>query len=261
MTHFYFNQSSTDAVTSLLKKYEGYPTDLIRQMEFVVVDDATPLEYPIPNYSLNITWLRINEDIRWHQTGARNLGVTYAKSDKIIMTDIDHEFPPETLQYLLDAPHPGRCIYKFARMDDYTQRPMKRPANIFFLSRARFMRHFGYDEEYAGNYGHEDYQILRYHKYHGSKIRDLPAKYFCRRRALDLEKAYHSLEREGSHNMLLVNRKKQEMAVFGAEHGHSRIFLNCTWKLVYQNSLEAPIQPVRRYWRYFARLRRLIGTW
>lgn len=258
---FYCNQSSIEPVVSLLKKYETYPADLTQQIEFVIVDDGSPIDYEIPQYSLNITWLRINEDIQWNQCGARNFGVTYAKSDKIIMTDIDHEFPPHTLQYLIDLPHPGRRIYKFFRIDNENQSPMRRHANTFFLSRARFMRHFGYDEEFAGNYGDEDYQLTRHHRYHGAKICDLPEKYLCYKRVLDLKNSYHSLIRDRSKNILLVERKKREMALFGAEHGHSRLFLNFTWTIMYRNHTDVPVQPIRRYWRFFWRLRRLFATW
>lgn len=259
VTHFYFNQASIDTVTNLLKKYESYPIDLIKQIEFVIVDDASTIEYEAPKYSLNITWLRINEDLPWNHTGARNLGVVYAKSDKVVITDIDHEFPAETLQYLVDAPHPGQRIYKFARIDNATQTFMRRHEATFFLSRGRFLRHFGYDEEFAGHYGHTDYQLFRYHKYHGSKLCNLPQRYLCRKRIIDSEKSYHSLARDDwSYNHLLIKRKKQEMDVYGAEHGKSRIFLNFTWQLIYQNSLEPPIQPVQRYWRYFWWFRRLV---
>ena len=89
VTHFYCNQGNMDSVESLLKEYESYPDDIKDAVEFVIVDDCSPLEYDVKDYDLNFTWLRITTDIQWNQAGSRNLGVTYAKSDKIIITDLD----------------------------------------------------------------------------------------------------------------------------------------------------------------------------
>lgn len=37
----------------------------------------------------------------------RNLEVTYAPSDKVLMTDLDHEFPEETLRYMVRSGYCG----------------------------------------------------------------------------------------------------------------------------------------------------------
>lgn len=93
VTHFYCNQKKIDAVTELLKQYEQYPSELLDRIEFVIIDDCSPIEYEIPDINLNFRWLRITTDIQWNQGGARNLGVTFAKSDKILLSDLDHAFP------------------------------------------------------------------------------------------------------------------------------------------------------------------------
>ncbi len=259
VANFYCNQLSIDMVTDLLRKYEGYPRDLLNHVEFIIVDDGSPLKYKIPQFSLNVTWLCINEDIKWNHAGAKNLGVVYAKSDKIIITDIDHDFPPETLQYLVDGPHPGRYIYKFPRRDAKNYEKIISHANTFFMSRARFMRHYGYDEEFAGHYGHEEYQFLRHHKYHGTKIRCLPEKYHCFHRVVDRDHSYHSLVRDLTYNESIVQRKRKEMQLFGVEQSQSRIFLNFTWQILYQNRLEPLVPPLHRSWYFFGWLRRLSG--
>lgn len=174
VTHFYSNQNNMDSVFSLLRLYEKLPEYMRTAVEFVVVDDGSPIEYDVGEYDLNIKWLK--EDIRWSQAGARNLGVTYAKSDKILITDLDHELPETTFRYMINCRNPGRNFYKIYR-ESRVDGAMKRGKvcnigdlyyghpNTFFMSRAQFMRFFGYDEEFAGNYGAEDFRFVKYQKY------------------------------------------------------------------------------------------------
>jgi glycosyltransferase involved in cell wall biosynthesis len=259
ITHFYCNQQSIDSVLSLLSHYQSYPSDLLDAIEFVIVDDGSPISYQLPDFNLNLTWLRIDKDIQWNQAGARNLGVTYAKSDKIVMTDLDHQFPEQTLRYMVDAHNPGRNFYKVYRQEPGSNHIYKGHSNLFFMSRARFMRHHGYDEEYAGNYGAEDYRFVKYHKYHGSRQKYLPKKYLCFERDLDRNKAYHSLNRDLSANTPVDERKKQEIALFGAEYGHSRMFLNFTWTIVASHKRQPGVPALKTWWRPLWWFRYLCG--
>lgn len=131
ITHFYCNQTNIDSVTELLRHYEQYDPALLDVIEFVIVDDGSPVEYEIPQLNLNITWLRINEDIQWNQAGARNLGVTYAKSDRIVLSDLDHIFPPETLHYMAYRRHPGRS---FLKCTEPMSRASGRPATLIYFT-------------------------------------------------------------------------------------------------------------------------------
>ncbi|WP_353613185.1 glycosyltransferase family A protein [Mangrovibacter phragmitis] len=249
ITHFYCNQNSIDSVVSLLREYEKFPADIIDAIEFVIVDDGSPLEYQIPTLNLNYRWLKITTDIQWNQGGARNLAVTYAKSDKILMTDLDHACPAETLRYLIKTSNPGRKFYKLRRKDVHGK-IYNGHSNIFFMSRARFLRFYGYDEEYCGHYGAEDYRFVKFQKYHGSKQSYLPSSVWCYSRELDREGAYHSLKRDLSFNTPVDKRKQNECELFGAEYGHSRIFLNFEWKVLSSGTRQPSALPViRRYWK------------
>ena len=106
ITHFYLDQKNPDTVVELFRKYESYSSDLLDEVQFVVVNDCSKLEFEIPDFNLNILWLNILDDIPWNQGGARNLGVTYARSDKVLLTDIDLEFPEQTLDYMRRARNP-----------------------------------------------------------------------------------------------------------------------------------------------------------
>ena len=249
ITHFYCNQKSIDSITTLLKQYESYPADILDRTEFIIVDDCSPLKYDVPELDLNFRWLRVTTDIPWNQGGARNLGVTFAKSDKILMSDLDHAFPPETLAYLANHPNPGRNFYKMWR-----KRPdgslYKGHANLFFMSRARFLRFYGYDEEFSGNYGAEDYRFVKFQKYQGSRQSYLPKKVWCYERTLDRQESYHSLTRDLSANTPVDLRKKQECSLYGKEYGHSRLFLNFDWVTLAQGVRRpAALPALRRYWR------------
>lgn len=249
VTHFYCNQKTIDSVTDLLRQYERYPESILDRVEFIIVDDCSPINYEIPQLNLNYRWLRITNNIPWNQGGARNLGVMYAKSDKILMSDLDHAFPAETLAYLASRPNPGRCFYKLRRKSP-EGKLYPGHANLFFMSRARFLRFYGYDEEYCGNYGAEDYRFVKFHKYHGSRQCYLPAKAWCYERELNREDSYHSLERDLTANTPLDLRKKNECSTFGPEYGHSRMFLNFNWITLGQGTRRPSDLPrIRSYWR------------
>ncbi|SFM96378.1 Glycosyl transferase family 2 [Izhakiella capsodis] len=249
ITHFYCNQGNIDSVLSLLRLYESYPEDILNSTHFVIVDDCSNIHYEVPEFKLNLTWLRIDDDIAWNQGGARNLGVTYAKSDKILITDLDHHLPPETFSYLIRHKNPDRKFYKIYRNDAETGKRIKGHSNLFFMSRARFFRHFGYDEEFCGHYGAEDYRFVKYHKYHGSVQRYLPRHIRCNIRNIDRENSYHSLQRDLSFNTPVDLKKANEISTYGAERGHSRNFLNFKWHTVAVfNRPDTPPKP-RRLWR------------
>ncbi len=258
VTHFYFNQQDASAVMDLLRRYEAYRADLLDRIQFVIVDDGSPVAYEIPDFDLNITWLKITDAIDWNQGGSRNLGVLYAKSDKVLTVDLDHEFPEATLAYMARMKECGRNMYRIYRTDPDTGQRIKKHPNTFLMSRARFMRLFGYDEEFAGHYGSEDYRFVKLHKYHGTRFVYLNKKYTCfHRQDIDRDRSYHSLERDLSFNTPIDLRKKRETLTYGKDAGYSRIFLNFNWKILKDHSRKtrAARQPDRLwkhiwYWRW-----------
>lgn len=243
ITHFYLDQKSPAVVLNLLQRYERYSPEVLDRMRFVVVDDCSPLRFPLPDLDLNLTWLRIVDDIPWNQGGARNLGVVFAASDKVLLTDIDHEFPEATLDKMLRMPECGRNFYKIYRTDPATGKMRKGHSNTFLMSRARFLRLYGYDEEFCGHYGAEDYRFVKFQKYHGSRQCYLPKKYRCIPRSdIDRNDAYHGLQRDLSHNTPIDARKTYEMKQYGGDAGHSRMFLRFRWEVLLDRSRDARIQ-------------------
>ncbi|MDD5175928.1 MAG: glycosyltransferase family A protein [Sterolibacterium sp.] len=239
ITHYYLNQNRTETITALLEAYAAYAPDLLDRIHFVVVDDGSPLKLTPPKLDLNLTWLRIREDIRWNQGGARNLGATYAKSDNVLLTDLDLHFPEPTLRALVDAKPCGKNIFKFMERDRATGQLRKGHPNTFFLSRARFLRFYGYDEEFTGNYGAEDFRFVKFQKAQGSRQRYFDRRYtYFVRTEIDRKTAYHSLKRDLSQNTPLDSRKRFENECYGHECGHSRMFLDFTWDILCQSRRE-----------------------
>ncbi|WP_211236847.1 glycosyltransferase family A protein [Chitinimonas koreensis] len=259
VTHFYCNQKSTDSVMAMLARYARMRPDILDRVHFVVVDDGSPVEYEIPDFGLNLTWLKVDRDIRWNQGGARNLGVTYARADKVVLTDLDHEFPEETFERLLARRPCGKRLYRFWRQDGQGGWQKGHP-NIFFLSRARFMEHFGYDEEFAGHYGAEDIRFVKYQKAMGTLHYHLPRRYWCyERQDIDRGRAYHSLGRDLSFNTPVDSRKRQELDEYGHGAGHSRSFLGFSWTTLREDwrTVERPRRPDQR-WKWRQLLRQLM---
>ncbi|WP_148417379.1 glycosyltransferase family A protein [Helicobacter pullorum] len=248
VTHFYCDQDNIDSVISLLREYESYDPNLLDIVMFVIVDDGSPIAYEIPKFNLNLRWIKINENIPWNQSGARNLGVTYAKSDNIVMTDLDHKIYENTLWYMANHKPCGRNFYKIKYVDSN-----KGHSNTFFMSRARFMRFFGYDEEFSGHYGAEDFRFVKFHKAHGSRQMYLPDKYRVERnrKEINRETSYHSLVRDLTHCTPVDLRKKLENRYFGNEQGHSRIFLNFTWRFLSEQRRNNIPQPKPKKWWYY----------
>jgi len=261
ITHFYLDQKNPDTVVELFRKYESYSSDLLDEVQFVVVNDCSKLEFEIPDFNLNILWLNILDDIPWNQGGARNLGVTYARSDKVLLTDIDLEFPEQTLDYMRRARNPRNTFYK-VRSNKSGVICNGHP-NVFFMSRARFFRFYGYDEEFSGGHGGEDFRFVKIQKYHGSWQRHLPSKYFCYKRneRLDLENSYHSLSRDHERNTPIDERKAKEILCWGEGAGHSRLFLNFNWEIKKENIREVKVnQKSDRLWKHLGSVLNRVGS-
>ncbi len=259
VTHFYLNQAGSRSVVDLLKRYAAYDPALLDQIHFVVVDDGSPLRLEPPELPLNLTWLRVRQDIPWNQAGARNLGALYARCDKLLISDLDHEFPEEVLRRLAARGSCGKRIYKFWRRGEHGGFYKCHP-NTFFLSRGRYFELYGYDEEFAGAYGAEDVRFMKYQKAHGSLATYLSKRYWCLERTdIDRKNAYHSLSRDHSVNTPVDFRKRLELEWYGPAAGHSRTFLNFEWDLLAQRWREVrPQWPLRRWWKRLAPFRQVL---
>lgn len=225
----YFDRPDHSVVVERLGHYAGLSSAVLDRLQFVLVDDASPSPPSIPSdLQLNLLVLRVAQNIPWNQPGARNLGVTFARSDKVLMTDLDHQLDEGTLARLIEHSGPGRTIYKFRRVDQDGRETKPHP-NTFFMSRGRFLALYGYDEDFCGHYGHDDTTFLKWQKANGSTVKFLGTGYGCARASGADE---HGLERDASHNDALARSKERAWSDHGLDAGHSRRFLSFDFEVV-----------------------------
>ncbi len=221
----------------------------MQHIQFVIVDDGSPIDYEIPKFDLNLTWIKIDRDIRWNQSGAKNLCMLYARSNNVVISDVDHIFPEHTLAWLSKRNIKHKRFYKVYRKRD-DGKIIKGHSNLFYLSRARWFELFGMDEEFAGAYGAEDFRFVKNFKNHGTIQSYIPKEYYCQIRDLDRDKSYHTLVRDLSFNTGVDTRKRMEADYFGADYGHSKSMFNYTWHILadYEYSI-TPLPKLDRMWR------------
>jgi len=249
ITHFFCDEpEKIESIETLLENFASYPADILDRTHFVIVDDGSPIDYEPRHFGLNLTWLRITDDIPWNNPGARNLGVTYAKSENIVISDTDHDLPPETMRYLIGRPDCRKSFYKFKRLN-HSGELQNAHANMFFMARSRFMKFFGYDEEFCGHYAHDDMWFVKFQKWNGSIQRHTPDRYHARRRKVDGLKHNHSLVRNLKTNEALYQRKRKEIDKFGNALSHSRTFLDFKWDLSLFHQRPAPKPQTRPLWK------------
>lgn len=233
----FFNQENTEALDNLLEHYASYDPLLLAKIEFVVVDDCSPLPVTIAKeLRLNYQILRIKTDLSWNQAGARNLGVTYASAPKLIITDCDHIFPEALLRKIIRSRLPKRTLFKFRRCDE-NQNRINSAFNIFYTSKLVFFSTLGYDEEFCGNYGHEDSMFRYFQKRVGNRICSFSWNIKISTPIINREKSYHSLTRDTRINEKLLQEKCELLKEVDFFKAHSRKFLNFEYQKVAENFL------------------------
>jgi hypothetical protein len=150
--------------------WAAYPAALRARLHVIVVDDCSPKAERPSRKSVTVSGLasfrmfRLLEKKRWNWLACRNLGAKVATTDWLLLTDIDHVLPVDTLGAIVDgAPLSKTDVYRFARVDaphpwPYALdacRPYKMHNDSWLMTRALFFdpRVFGYDERLSGLYG------------------------------------------------------------------------------------------------------------
>lgn len=138
-----------------LHHWRNYDRKIQKHMRAIIVDDGSPVaparadsEAPC---ALEI--YRIVEDIRWNQDACRNIGVHEAKTEWILMTDMDHLIPEETMDFIMYESLDPKMVYKFSRVSEPEMEPYKPHPNSWLMTRDMFAAIGGYDERLAGWYG------------------------------------------------------------------------------------------------------------
>lgn len=149
--------------------WASYPAGLRSRLHVVVVDDCSPKGLRPGRKAVSIDGLgsfriyRLLEHKRWNWLACRNLGAKQATTDWILLTDMDHALPVETLRRLLEDPLDEKNAYRFSRVDAprpwpyaLSECPRYKPHNdTWLMTKALFFSPgvFGYDERLSGCYG------------------------------------------------------------------------------------------------------------
>lgn len=144
MTILYLYYNQPEAIQFLeAQEYEG--------INFLFVDDGSkePLKTDLGNV------IRIDKDIPWNMSQANNIGLKSLAPDEIVVRmDIDHYFTLEELKQLSDIKPKKNEVIHFKR------HPLKTPPNIFMARVGDLLDAGGYDEDFCGNYGYEDKELM-----------------------------------------------------------------------------------------------------
>lgn len=215
----------------LLDTYSAYNESILKHIHFIFVDDCSPEPITIPeNYNLNYTLVRITSDIPWNQGGARNLGVHVAKSSKIVVTDLDHIFPESVFHDLVFRAQPS-FLYMFNRIRNEKQ--IAPHFNTFFTSKSIYYKSLGVDEEFCGNYGHEDVFFVDMQRALGTKLLRFKTHTITSIEHKNTDDAHHSLIRDLEITKPLYDKKKSILKTsrdpFDA---HSRLHLHFDWEII-----------------------------
>lgn len=120
----------------------------------IVVDDGSKDDPAVAeDIGVDLVLYRMLVDVRWNQDACRNLGAHLARTEWILMTDMDHLVPEQTLSHILAHPLNEDTVYTFDRVMAPRLSPCRPHPNSWLMTRSMYDRIGGYDERFAGFYG------------------------------------------------------------------------------------------------------------
>ena len=238
IVQFYIENDEFNPLMELINIYKNYHQTIIEQIHFVFIDDHSPIKIEIPkDIILNYTLVRIKDEIPWNQAGARNLGVHFAKSDKIILADLDIVFPENLLDNLINFRIPRDFIFKFNTISGLKE--VEPHFNVFYTTKEVFMKSNGVDEEFSGKYGYEDVFFYFLQKALGTKFyRYTFSNIVHREHKNSSERQHNRLVRDLEDNKVLNDEKMELMkSSSNPMDARSSLFLNFDWEVLQENLL------------------------
>lgn len=143
-------------LTFQLGIFKSYSPEVLNRCEIILVDDCSPT-YPAREVVsetgfADFRLFRLALDKPWNQDAARNIGAFEARGEYLLLTDIDHVIPEETLKGLM-ALNNQRTVYTLARKAHFSETVIASHVNSYFMAKTLYWSIGGYDEEFWGTYG------------------------------------------------------------------------------------------------------------
>lgn len=134
------------------------------ELTVIIVDDCgdPPASVgPLVDHCKDVQLYRITEDKPWNQPGARNLGMHHARG-WCVMLDPDMVIQPQMIARFMKAAgkYPRGHVTKFALKHHSNGSIDMTSPNTYLIHAADFHLCGGYDEDFAGNKGWSDVQLL-----------------------------------------------------------------------------------------------------
>lgn len=136
-------------------EWRRLPLWVARETEAVICDDASVNEafYPYQYDGPRVRIFRIPPPhVKWSHRCATNIAVRHAAYEWLLLTDIDHVVPSETLQTLIGAKLRHDQVYTFARRNTRGAAIKPHP-DSWLIHRTMWTKLGGWDERYRGYYG------------------------------------------------------------------------------------------------------------
>ena len=136
--------------------FKSYSPEVLNRCEIILVDDCSPT-YPAREVVRetdhpDVRMFRVAFDKPWNQDAARNIGAFEARGEYLLLTDIDHVIPEETLKDLMTL-EDERTVYTLARKAHFSETVIASHVNSYVMARTLYWSIGGYDEEFWGTYG------------------------------------------------------------------------------------------------------------
>jgi hypothetical protein len=160
---YYNNEPALERQMTL---WSSYPEPMRRKIRFIIIDDGSRDCIKLaPAAPMNLCIARITKDIRWNQPGARNLAMALADTEWMYLSDLDHFLPVESCQRLLDIEKQPDIVYYFRERSESGEETGVH-ISCFCINKFTFWNLGGYDEDFCGHYGWDDfifYDLVKKH--------------------------------------------------------------------------------------------------
>lgn len=156
------------------RHWSSWPVDVRDHVEVLVVDDGSPL--PLGGLAVEgvrLRQFRIDVDIRWNWLAARNIGAHHAGGEWLLLTDMDHMVPTDTMRAAIYGELDPKVVYAFRRQE-HTGALVNPHSASFLMTKALFWQIGGYDEALSGHYGTDGEYRRRLAKHAAIEILPFP---------------------------------------------------------------------------------------